>query len=110
MSEGKLDEAEGKLANVKHLQEENDLSKARIEELLRKVQLLEEELDKAEKNLKETVGRLQQMDLKAEHYERQAITLEADRDKLEKDLAALNTKYAESKLELDQLVATMDGL
>ena len=105
-AEGKLDEADGKLNDAKHVREEHETSKTTNEGLQRKIQLLEEELDNAEKNLKETVercvctsdhttppinrslvvypSRLRQMDLKAEHFERQVHTLEQERDQWEK--------------------------
>lgn len=73
-----------------------DSNKAANESLKRKIELLEEELDAAEKNVKETVekcvllshrlvmphlcGRLRQVDVKAEHYERQIQRAEQERD------------------------------
>lgn len=104
-AEAKLDEADGKLSDAKHVRDEHETSKTTNEGLQRKIQLLEEELDNAEKNLKETVeryvytagrataplanrfpcpSRLRQMDLKAEHFERQVHTLEQERDSWEK--------------------------
>lgn len=73
--------------------------------MARKVQLLEEELDKAEKDLKETtekcvwgfipylncwregvalMDRLRQVDVKAEHFERQVQRVEQERDDWER--------------------------
>ena len=62
------------------------------------MQLLEEELDKAEKDLRETTekcarnpterhpsdGRLRQVDVKAEHFERQVTRVEQERDEWER--------------------------
>jgi len=102
-----LEKAEGKLSDLKTAQEEGEQSKSTNEGLTRKVQLLEEELDTAEKNVKETVERyisiccltcndlmigqlylqshrLRQVDVKAEHFERQVQRLEQERDQWEK--------------------------
>ena len=99
----KLDIAEEKEKSAKIVHQDHETSKMNNETLVRKVQLLEEELDNAEKNLKETVekcviaaghrpltnshmvwNRLRQMDLKAEHFERQVGRLEQERDGFEK--------------------------
>ncbi|KAI0693172.1 tropomyosin [Cerioporus squamosus] len=90
-----LEKAEGKLADLKSAQEDA------------KIQLLEEELDAADKNLKEAMDKLRQVDVKAEHFERQVTRLEQERDQWEKKY---EEKYRESKRELDELVATMEGL
>lgn len=101
--EGELEKAESKLAEAKGAHDENDISKTTNDGLNRKIQLLEEELDNAEKNLKDTVersvcsrrsrwscisdycaSRLRQVDLKAEHFERQVQRLEQERDQWEK--------------------------
>ena len=165
-----LEKAEGKLADLKAAQEDGEQSKTANEGLQRKIQLLEEELDAADKNLKEAMDkyvykycligppltrrsaslRLRQVDVKAEHFERQVTRLEQERDQWEKkyevrsrlhrvhpvpalaatspliiiiafwyDQRATNApflpqeaqeKYRESKRELDELVATMEGL
>jgi len=104
-AEDQLDKAETNLKDAKSASADHESSKTTNESLQRKILLLEEELDGAEKNLKETVERcvnaadccrpladphathpprLRQMDLKAEHYERQVQTLERDRDHWEK--------------------------
>lgn len=104
-----LEKAEAKLADAKAATEEGETSKMTAENLTRKIQLLEEELDTAEKNVKETVekyvlsnsqllsryiwgtpglhsfsSRLRQVDVKAEHFERQVQRVEAERDSWEK--------------------------
>jgi len=71
---------------------------------------LEEELDAAEKNVKDTVERLRQVDVKAEHFERQVTRIEQERDQWERKYEEAQTKYRESKAELDELVSTMEGL
>ena len=96
---------EAKLQDYKTSSLDSEHSKTTAENLVRKVQLLEEELDNAEKNLKETVEkyvstdwglvndsnstvvvpyRLRQVDVKAEHFERQVTRAEQERDGWEK--------------------------
>lgn len=99
-----LEKAETKLADAKAAQQEGDQSKTISEGLQRKIQLLEEELDAADKNLKDAMEkcvvavppcargtrtdfatyRLRQVDVKAEHFERQVQRLEQERDQWEK--------------------------
>ncbi|KAF8920839.1 tropomyosin [Mucidula mucida] len=108
--DGELEKTEAKLAEYKAAQEEGEHSKTTNEGLLRKIQLLEEELDNAEKNVKETVEKLRQVDVKAEHFERQVGRVEQERDMWEKKYEEENAKYVKSKAELEELVATMEGL
>ncbi|KAJ6614157.1 tropomyosin [Mycena sp. CBHHK59/15] len=105
-----LEKAESSIADSKVAREEGETSKTTNEGLVRKIQLLEEELDAAEKNVKETVEKLRQVDVKAEHFERQVQRVEQERDMWEKKYEEAQTKYRESKAELDELVATMEGL
>ena len=105
-AEAELDKAEGELKEAKSARAEHESSKEANDSSQRKIQLLEEVLDNAEKNLKETVercvstadhttppvdrffvlypSRLRQIDLKAEHFERQVQRLEQERDAWEK--------------------------
>lgn len=102
-----LEKAESKLSESKAAQADGEHSKVTNEGLIRKVQLLEEELDAAEKNVKETMekfvnlltfrmtwlifrmcSRLRQVDVKAEHFERQVQRVEAERDQWEKKYEA----------------------
>lgn len=108
--DAELEKAEAKLAESKVAQEEGEHSKTTNEGLIRKIQLLEEELDAAEKNVKETVEKLRQVDVKAEHFERQVQRVEQERDTWEKKCEEAQAKYRESKAELDELVASMEGL
>ncbi|KAH9935914.1 tropomyosin [Epithele typhae] len=110
VAETDLEKAESKLADLKHAQEDGETSKTANEGLQRKIQLLEEELDAADKNLKEAMDKLRQVDVKAEHYERQVTRLEGERDAWEKKYEEAQAKYQDSKRELDELVATMEGL
>jgi len=71
---------------------------------------VEEELDAAEKNVKETMEKLRQVDVKAEHFERQVQRIEQERDQWEKKYEDAQAKYRESKAELDELVHNMEGL
>src|SRR6267142_113051 len=95
--DSELGESETKSAKYKADLEDAERGKATNESLTRKIELLEEELDAAEKNVKETVEkcvpfsvpvlvvphlgrRLRQVDVKAEHYERQLQRVEQERD------------------------------
>lgn len=105
LSNNQLDDLEAKLEIHKKASLDVEQSKTTNEGLVRKVQLLEEELDAAEKNVKETVEkcalrstlpylvyadhhtfwyRLRQVDVKAEHFERQLQRAEQERDAWEK--------------------------
>ncbi|KAJ7809752.1 hypothetical protein B0H13DRAFT_2385075 [Mycena leptocephala] len=53
--------------------------------------------------------RLRQVDLKAEHLERQARIFEQERDQWEKRCEAAEEKYREAKAELDELVVSIEG-
>ncbi|KAG9119218.1 hypothetical protein FRC07_005844 [Ceratobasidium sp. 392] len=83
LSDGQLEAAEAKLADVRNASAEGESSRTTAENLTRKVQLLEEELDAAEKNVKETVEKLRQVDVKAEHFERQEMKAKHDKSKAE---------------------------
>jgi len=98
-----LEKAEAELAKYKKASLEGEQSKTTSEGLLRKVQLLEEELDAAEKNLKETVEKLRQVDVKAEHFERQVQRAELERDGWEQ-------KYEESQIQLQELKKVLEEL
>ncbi|KAF5316459.1 hypothetical protein D9619_006346 [Psilocybe cf. subviscida] len=102
--------AESKLAEFKTSSLDGEHSRQTADGLVRKVQLLEEELDAAEKNLKETVEKLRQVDIKAEHFERQVSRAEQERDQWEKKYEELQEKYAQSKRELDELEKSMADL
>ncbi|KAJ6463692.1 tropomyosin [Mycena polygramma] len=108
--EAQLDKAEAIIADSKLDREAGETSKTTNEGLVRKIQLLEEELDAAEKNVKETVEKLRQVDVKAEHFERQVQRVEQERDHWEKKYEDAEAKFRESKAELDELVRTMEGL
>ncbi|CDZ97381.1 actin filament-coating protein tropomyosin [Phaffia rhodozyma] len=105
-----LEKAEGKLSEAKDIGEEFENHKGASENMSRKLQLLEEELDTAEKNLKETVEKLRQVDVKAEHFERQITRVEQERDNWEKKYEEALAQYKESKRELDEVVAQMESL
>lgn len=99
-----LEKSEAELAKRKQDSLEEEQSNATKDSLSKKVQLLEDELDAAEKNLKETVEkcavihlidlvyadhhafwyRLRQVDVKAEHFERQLQRAEQEREAWEK--------------------------
>lgn len=87
LAEADLEKAEDKVKELKGQADEGDAHKTTGENLSRKVQLLEEELDKAEKDLKDTTEKLRQVDVKAEHFERQLQRAEQERDEWEKKAA-----------------------
>ena len=49
--------------------------------------------------------RLRQVDVKAEHFERQVTRLEQERDSWETKFEEMAKKYADTKKELDDFVA-----
>jgi tropomyosin len=108
--EAENETAEAKLAEFKSTSLDGEHSKQTADGLVRKVQLLEEELDAAEKNLKETVEKLRQVDIKAEHFERQVTRAEQERDQWEKKHEELQEKYRESQRELEELEKSMADL
>jgi len=108
--EGDLEKAESKLSDLKNASEDSETRKSTNEGLQRKVQLLEEELDAADQNLKDNLEKLRQVDVKAEHFERQVKRLEEERDVWERKYEEAQEKYNKSKKELDELVLSMEGL
>ncbi|KAI8449517.1 tropomyosin [Phakopsora pachyrhizi] len=84
--EADLETAEKKISDAKLLKEEEESNKSANDSLNRKIALLESELDNAEKNLRETTDKLRQVDVKAEHFERQVQRIESERDSWEKKL------------------------
>jgi len=109
-AEGELEKSEAKITEMKQVVAEGESGKTTSEGLQRKVALLEEELDASEKHVKDTVEKLRQVDVKAEHFERQVQRLEQERDQWEKKYEDAQTKYQESKKELDELVRTMGDI
>ncbi|KAK7024887.1 tropomyosin [Favolaschia claudopus] len=108
--DSELSKAENSIADSKADREAGETTKMTNEGLTRKIQLLEDELDAAEKNVKETVEKLRQVDVKAEHFERQVQRVEQERDQWEKKYEDAQAKYRESQAELDALVASMADL
>jgi len=54
--------------------------------------------------------RLRQVDVKAEHFERQVATLEREIAQWEKKYEEAEERYRTSKAELDEVVAQMESL
>lgn len=54
--------------------------------------------------------RLRQVDVKAEHFERQVQRLEQERDEWERKHGEAVEKYQQSKRELDEVVMQMESL
>ena len=126
LAESELEKLEGSLKEHKSAKEEAGQHKDTNESLTRKISLLEEELDNAEKNLRETTEkcvkyfeqapvssilhrRLRQVDVKAEHYERQVTRVEQERDQWETKFEEAQSKYLASKKELDELAGQVRG-
>jgi len=105
-----LQKAESKIQEAKLAAAESESNKTTSSGLTRKVQLLEDELDAAEKNLKDTVEKLRQVDVKAEHFERQLQRAEQERDQWEKKYEESEAKLRKSKEELDELAASLQDL
>jgi tropomyosin len=99
--EGQNEALEQRLSTAKAESADSTSTKTSAEGMARKIQLLEDELDTAEKNVKETMEkcvdlnpscrfrlltltRLRQVDVKAEHFERQVSRVEQERDAMEK--------------------------
>ena len=130
--EKKLEEHEEKIEKFKGLENDESGARGERESLLRKVALLEEEAEQNDKNLRETTekypffppivashspflvmgvdGRLRQVDVKAEHFERKVTSLERERDALEKKVDEITEKYQAAKAELDEVNSQLDNL
>ncbi|KAJ6522345.1 actin filament-coating protein tropomyosin [Mycena vulgaris] len=66
--------------------------------------------EKGEGGLAEATAKLRELDVKAEQCERQMHVAEQERDRWEAKCEAVEAKYKSAKAELDELVATMEGL
>ncbi|KAG6828917.1 hypothetical protein H0H92_006303 [Tricholoma furcatifolium] len=94
--DGELEKAEHNLATQKTASAEGEQSKQTSDLLTRKVQLLEEEL--------------RQVDVRAEHFERQVQRAEQERDAWEKKYEESEAKYKQSQAALDDLEKSMQDL
>jgi len=108
--EADVDKYEGKVAEHKALKDEGETHRTANENMSRKIALLESELDNADKNLRETTEKLRQVDVKAEHFERQVQRVESERDTWEKKWEEANEKYVASKREVDELVQQLESI
>ncbi|KAJ7833502.1 tropomyosin, partial [Mycena olivaceomarginata] len=75
LAEAALTKAEHTVHQSAAIRQEVEVGQIQIEALRHNITLLEDELDGAERNVKEKIEKLRQVDLKAEHFERQARTL-----------------------------------
>lgn len=123
-----LETVEQKLNEHKSAKDEGETHKSTNDALNRKIALLEGELDTSEKQLRETTDkcvlspavssssppadrvfcrrglrRLRQVDVKAEHFERQVSRVEQERDSWEKKYEEAVDKYNASKRELEEV-------
>ncbi|KAL7009829.1 tropomyosin-2 [Cystobasidiomycetes sp. EMM_F5] len=110
VAEADLEKLESSLKEHKSAKEEAGQHRDTNESLTRKISLLEEELDTAEKNLRETTDKLRQVDVKAEHFERQVTRAEQERDQWEHKFEEAQAKFLASKKELDELAGQLDSL
>lgn len=130
VAEADLEKLESSLKEHKSAKEEAGQHRDTNESLTRKISLLEEELDTAEKNLRETtdkwayslryrhrwrqsdtsiIRRLRQVDVKAEHFERQVTRAEQERDQWEHKFEEAQAKFLASKKELDELAGQVSS-
>lgn len=58
----------------------------------------------------DTLCRLRQVDVKAEHFEKQVQRVEQERDQWERKYEEAQEKYYASKRELDEVVQQMESL
>jgi len=108
--EADVEKLETSLAEAKKLNTEGANQGVITEGLTRKLAVLEEEIDSTEKQLKETVEKLRLTDVKAEHFERKVTAAEADRDNWETKYNDELAKHKETKKELDDLAASLEGI
>ena len=99
-TEAALEKAEGEAASHKQAGADASTHQATNESLLRKIALLESELDAADKNLRETTDKLRQVDVRAEHFERQVQRLEAERDACVGALVSTRLRRAQDGAEV----------
>ncbi|KDN35075.1 hypothetical protein RSAG8_11913, partial [Rhizoctonia solani AG-8 WAC10335] len=78
-AEQEVEKLEGQLSVAKKAGEDGVQSQQSEGMLKSKIELLEGELDKSEASVKETMEKLRQVDIKAEHFERQVQKLEQER-------------------------------
>lgn len=101
--EAEAEELEAKLSTAKIAVEEGADFSTSNEALTKKMTLLEDELEQSENNLRETTEKHRLTDVKAEHFERKVVSLEASAEEWEKKYEELQAKYLTVKSELDEI-------
>ena len=131
--EAEVEKLEASLKDTKSLADESQQHGSQNEALTRRLQLLEDEAEEADKNVRETNEkcvknsqaslpvssklhangydlRLRQTDIKAGHFERKVVALEAERDKWEAKHEEMEKKYKEASQALDDFRREIEGL
>jgi len=108
--QGKLDDAEVELRKAQAALEEDARNKEEILHLQRTVQTLNSEVDAAELARQDIMQKFQQVDIKAEHFEKQVQKLEQERDAMEKKYESEAAKSKAAQKELDDLVLSMGDI
>ncbi|KAJ7642952.1 actin filament-coating protein tropomyosin [Mycena polygramma] len=109
-SDTALAKAEQSLKDSKAATQELEASREQIEALNRKLAALEDALDGSKREKKESLDKLRDLDVKAEHCERQLHVVETERDQWVKKCEDAEAKYRQAKAEVDELIAEMEGL
>ncbi|ELU43657.1 tropomyosin-like domain-containing protein [Rhizoctonia solani AG-1 IA] len=102
-AEREVEELDSKYATAKKAGEDGAQSQQSEGMLRSKIELLEGELDKSEASVKETMEKLRQVDIKAEHFERQVHKLEQERDQWEAKYEDMKEQKSKVQKELDDL-------
>ncbi|CAE6402643.1 unnamed protein product [Rhizoctonia solani] len=110
VAERDVEELETKLSTAKKAGEDGAQSQQSEGMLRSKIELLEGELDKSEASVKETMEKLRQVDIKAEHFERQVQKLEQERDHWESKYEEMKAEKAKLQKEMDELATGLDNL
>ncbi|CUA78202.1 hypothetical protein RSOLAG22IIIB_02820 [Rhizoctonia solani] len=109
-AERELEELDAKFTVAKKAGEDGAQSQQSEGMLRGKIELLEGELDKSEASVKETMEKLRQVDIKAEHFERQVQKLEKERDDWEAKYEGEREAKLKLQKEMDELATGLDNL
>ena len=101
--ESRLTDAQGKASQ----QANNDQE---IDNLKRKIKLLEQESTQKENQLQTTSSKLRDMETKSQEFERKSLSLEAVKQELEKKNQELDSKYVQTKKDLEATLAGLEDL
>ncbi|KAG8692060.1 hypothetical protein FRC11_007026 [Ceratobasidium sp. 423] len=110
VTEQEVEELDVKYKDAKKAGEDGVQSQQSEGMLRSKIELLEGELDKSEASVKETMEKLRQVDIKAEHFERQVQKLEQERDQWEAKYEDMKEQRNKLQKEMDELATGLDNL